>query len=83
MATAAGISQVIGLANAWVQLPNQACEELIFQRGGFDIAYSATPGNNFFHINPDLGALSVPVVNNANTVWIRAIGPVTFIWSSP
>ena len=82
-ATSAGISQVIGVANTWVQLPSQACQGLIFQRGGFDIAYSATPGNNYFHFTVDMNTFSVPVVANANTIWVRASGPISFIWSAP
>lgn len=81
MATVSGISQVTGIGNAWVQLPNQACEDIIF-RGSFDIAFSATPVA-WFHIDRDMGAVTVPVVGNANTLWIRANALISFIYYSP
>lgn len=82
MATTAGITQVAGTPNTWVQLPTQACTQVIFQKGSFDIAMSATPGSNFFHISSSTDSFPIPIVANANTLWIRASGVVTFMWNS-
>ena len=82
MATTAGITQVASTAGAWVQLASQACTQIIFQKGNFDFATSATPGNNFLHVDRSSPNLTIPVVANANTLWIRSNSPVTFLWSS-
>ena len=82
MATVAGISQVIGVAGTWVQLPAVACENVVL-RGSFDIAFSATPGSNYFHIDRDMGEVTIPVIANADTLYIRALGPINFIYWSP
>jgi hypothetical protein len=81
-ATVAGCGQVIGVSGTWVQFPSDACQDVVL-RGAFDIAYSATPGNNYFHVNPDMGLVTIPVIANANTLWIRANGPINFIYWSP
>jgi hypothetical protein len=83
MATTAGISQVTGVAGTWVQLPSQACISIMFQRSGsYDIAYSATPGNNYFRISSSIPPFNIPVVANANTIWVRGSGSISYIWSS-
>lgn len=83
MATTAGILSVNAVPGAWTQLPSQACAQVIFQTADFDLAGSATPGANYFHVDSSGANLTVPVVANANTLWIRASGPVTFVWSTP
>jgi len=84
MATTAGIVQVTPAANTWTQLAAQACTQIIFQQGELDFAYSATPGNNFFHVRSStVVSLTVPIVANANTIWVRNSGrPISYIWSS-
>ena len=85
MATIAGISTVAGVSGAWVNLPAVACENVMLQRGGFDIGFSAAPGNNHFNINPDIPPFWIPVISNADTLWIRAVktGTIQFLYNSP
>jgi hypothetical protein len=83
MATVAGAGSVQGVAGSWVNLPAIACENIIFQKGSFDIGFSATPGNNYFRFNSDMAPISVPVIANADTLWIRAGGLIQFLYSSP
>jgi hypothetical protein len=83
MATTAGFLSIAAVAGSWVQLPSQACANLIFQTADFDLAGSATPGANYLHIDSSGPNLTIPVVANANTLWIRAQGPISFYWSSP
>lgn len=83
MATTAGIAQVTGVTGTWVQLPSQACTSVTFQKGNYDIAYSGTPGANFFRLSSSTAPFTLPVVANANTLYIRGFsGPISFIWSS-
>ena len=83
MATTAGFLSVAAVAGSWVQLPSQLCANLVFQTADFDLAGSATPGANYLHIDSSGPNLTIPVVANANTLWIRAQGPIAFYWSSP
>jgi hypothetical protein len=77
-----GITQAAPTGGIWTQLPNQLCSQLIFQKGDFDLATSGNPGNNFFHVDRSIGSFTMPVVNNANTLWIRSTEPITVIWYS-
>jgi hypothetical protein len=82
-ATVAGIGQVVVVAGAWTQFPSDAFQDVIL-RGSFDIAYAAAPGSVYFHIDRDMGAITIPVIANANTLYIRGPGgPVNFIYWSP
>jgi hypothetical protein len=82
MATTGGFLSVAAVPGSWTQLPSQACTNIIFQTADFDLAGSATPGANYLHIDSSGANLTIPVVANANVLWIRAQGPISFYWNS-
>jgi hypothetical protein len=80
-----GIIQITPSAGVWTQLPAQTvANQVMFQKGSFSFAFSATPGNNFFAVNRDDPPLTLTAgqgVSNTNLLWVRNNGgPLTLCW---
>lgn len=78
-----GIVQLPATAGQWVNMPALTCTSLIFSRSNFDLASSATPGENYFHCDTNTLINPVPVNGgNANLFWYRSLEAISFIWNN-
>lgn len=76
---ASAIVTVAAVPTAFTQGPLATCTQAVFPVGGFDLALSATPGNAYIHFGPNGGMpITIPGLTNANTLYIRAPGPINF-----
>jgi len=76
---ASAIITVSAVPSAFTQCPASVGTQAVFCQGGFDLAFSATPGANYMHIGPTSGTpITIPGITNSNTFFIRAPGPVSF-----
>jgi len=79
---ASAILTVAAVPTAFTQCPASVGTTAVFPVGGFDLAMSATPGTAYIHFGPANGmAIQIPGITNANNLFIRAPGPVSFYTS--
>lgn len=82
LSTQTGVVQLPATGGQWVNFPSLICTSLIFSRSNFDLAGSATPGEQYFHCDSSTMINPVPVnANNANVFWYRSLEAVSFIWN--
>jgi hypothetical protein len=79
-----GIIRVALEPGVWTQLPDQSATRLAFQRGDYELAVCAEPGDITFCVRSHDGPFQLDVgeSGNCNAFWVRAQldGPIICLW---